>query len=171
MLKNDEMEMIYLRKQTFWILVLAMLMVLSACSGKKEAVVESKTPVKDMADQMLEKVEQPPLIELEKENVKNMYHLDPSLLEEYTIRMPMMNVKTNEMAILKVKNEKDLQVVKEALQQRAKDVQKLFETYLPDQYENAKNYKIMTKGNYVFFVISDKADVLVKEFNTFFEAN
>ena len=145
-------------------------LVLSACSSNnKEAVIDSKVPVKEMADQILAKVEQPRLMELDAEGVKNFYHMDPALLEDYTMRSPMMNVQTNEIAIMKVKDAKDIPTVEAAIKQRAEDVQKQFETYLPDQYENAKNYKLVTKGNYVFFVISDKADELIKAYDSFFE--
>ncbi|RIE01152.1 DUF4358 domain-containing protein [Cohnella faecalis] len=118
---------------------------------------------------MLEQVEQPRLIELESDKLKDIYYLDPELLTEFTIRMPLMNVKTNEIAVLKVKNAKDIAAVKKGLEKHAIDVQKQFETYLQDQYENAKNYKIVTKGNYVLFVISESADDLVKAFSDIFE--
>lgn len=153
------------------ILTLALGMVLSACSGSgdKEAAMEAKVPPKEMADSMLKQFEQPALMELDAAMVQQLYHLDPALLDQYSIRTPLMNVKTNELAILKVKDAKDMATVEAAVKQRAADVQKTFETYLPDQYENAKNYKLVTKGNYVLFVISENADDLVKAFDTFFE--
>jgi predicted nucleotidyltransferase len=143
---------------------------LSACSSNnKEAAIESTVPAKEMADQILTQFEQPQLMELEAGMVQQLYHLDPALLEQYTIRTPLMNVKTNEIAILKVKDAKDVATVEAAVKQRAADVQKQFEIYLPDQYELSKNYKLVTKGNYVLFVISDKADEMVKSFDIFFE--
>ncbi|MFE6169242.1 DUF4358 domain-containing protein [Viridibacillus arvi] len=142
--------------------------ILTACSGKKETVIEPELSAKEMADKMVEKVEQPAQVELKADEVKTLYHLDPEKLEEYAIRIPMMNVKTNEIAILKVKDTKDISDVESALKQRAEDVKKQFETYLPDQYENAKNYKLITKGKYVLLVISDRADELVKEYESFF---
>jgi len=142
---------------------------LTACSGKKETAVEPELSAKEMADKMVEKVEQPAQVELKADEVKTLYHLDPEKLEEYAIRIPMMNVKTNEIAILKVKDAKDIPDVESAVKQRAEEVKKQFETYLPDQYENAKNYKLVTKGNYVLLVISDKSDELVKEYESFFE--
>ncbi|MNH44254.1 hypothetical protein D3C79_1063640 [compost metagenome] len=63
----------------------------------------------------------------------------------------------------------DIAAVEEGIKKRAADVQKSFETYLPDQYENAKNYKLETKGSYVLFVISESADQLVAEFNALLE--
>ncbi|MBP2000755.1 soluble cytochrome b562 [Paenibacillus shirakamiensis] len=150
------------------LLVFTLVLVLSACGSKTEKAKDPGLTTTQMADQMLKKVEQPQLMEVEPDLIKSQFHLDPALLDQSTIRMPLMNVKTNEIAILKVKDAKDLATVQASLKQRATDVQKQFEHYLPDQYENAKNYKIVTEGNYVFYVISDKADTLVGIFQGFF---
>jgi soluble cytochrome b562 len=149
-------------------MVLAVLLTACGSSGNDETAYESSMTTKEMTDSVTKQYEQPSLMELPAENVSTLYHLDPELLEEYTILIPLMNVKTNEISVLKVKDSKDIATVEEAVKQRAADVQKQFETYLPDQYENAKNYKLVTKGNYVIFVISDKADELIEAFDSFF---
>jgi Holliday junction resolvase-like predicted endonuclease len=157
-------------KKTIMILLTAMLaMVISACSGDKDATIEVKQSAKEMADQMIEKVEQPVLMELSTEELKDLYNIDAAKLADYSVRIPMMNVKSNEIAIFKVKDAKDISDIEAAVKQRAENVQKLFEQYLPDQYENAKNYKLITKGNYVLLVISDSADELIKVYDSFFE--
>ncbi|WP_256761675.1 DUF4358 domain-containing protein [Cohnella sp. WQ 127256] len=165
-----------MKKRTFVLLLTIVLsLVISACSNSsnssnsKEAAIQATASAKEMVDQMFEQIEQPMLMELDPEMIENLYHLDAALFEEYTIRTPLMNVQTNEIAIVKVKDAKDIATVEAAIKQRATDVQKQFETYLPDQYENAKNYKLVTKGNYILFVISDKADELVKAYDSFFE--
>ena len=141
---------------------------LAACSNDEPAVVEPTLSANEMVDEMLAKVEQPMMMEVTGEQVQEVYNIDPEKLEDYAIRIPMMNVKSNEIAILKVKDVADVPAVEEAVKQRAETVQQQFETYLPDQYENAKNYKLVTKGNYVLFVISDQADELVTEYDRFF---
>lgn len=154
-------------------------LVLSACSGNGNGTgggesqatpSDPKLTAAEMTDRLLQQVEQPMLGDLDSGMVQQQYHLDPALLEDYAIRVPLMNVKTNEIAILKAKDPNDLETVQAALKQRAGDVQKQFETYLPDQYENAKNYKIDVKGSYVLFVISESADKLTQAFDAFFEA-
>ncbi|MFF2091493.1 DUF4358 domain-containing protein [Paenibacillus sp. NPDC058174] len=172
-------------------LIIALGIMLSACSGAsntsdpgktnnsnnssnvtQENNSSAKAPVKstkEMVDSVLAAHEQPKLLELESAMVKDMYHFDPALLEESTIMTPMMNVKTNEIAVLKVKDSKDVAAVEEGVKKRAEDVQKTFETYLPDQYENAKNYKLVTKGNYVIFIISESADELEQAFEAYFK--
>lgn len=154
--------------QIFFMAIIVGGLLLTGCSKDSSNQVEPELSTNEMMDKMLEKVEQPMLMELPQNQVKALYHLDPEKLEEYSIRIPMMNVKTNEVAILKVKNADDVPEVEEAVKQRAEDVKKQFETYLPDQYENAKNYQLVTKGNYVLFVISEEADELVKVYDSFF---
>ena len=145
-------------------------LLLAACSNDEPETetVEPTLTATEMVDEMLAKVEQPMMMEVTGEQVQEVYNIDPEKLEDYAIRIPIMNVKTNEIAILKVKDAADVSAVEEALKQRAQTVQQQFETYLPDQYENAKNYKLVTKGNYVLFVISDQADALVAEYDRFF---
>ena len=143
-------------------------LLLAACSNDEPKVVEPTVSANEMMNEMLAKVEQPMMMELTDEQVQEIYNIDPEKLADYAIRIPMMNVKSNEIAILKVKDVADVPAVEEAVKQRAETVQQQFETYLPDQYENAKNYKVVTKGNYVLFVISDQADELVTEYDRFF---
>jgi hypothetical protein len=157
------------KRMTLLLMTVLIGLALAACSNNdKPALPEPSAPPKQMADEMLQQIEQPMLVELESAMVEQLYHLDPALLEDYTIRTPMMNVKTNEIAILKVKDAQDVAAVEAAVKQRAADVQKQFETYLQDQYENAKNYKLVVKGNYVLFVISESADDFVNAFDGFF---
>ncbi|QJD88213.1 DUF4358 domain-containing protein [Cohnella herbarum] len=118
---------------------------------------------------MLKQVEQPSLMDIDADQLKELYGIDTKILAEFSAKMPMMNVKTNEIAIFKVKNAKDIAAVKKGIKKRAEAVQKSFEQYLPDQYENAKNYKVATKGNYVLFVISESADDLEKAFQAAFD--
>lgn len=158
-----------MKKTMMLLLTIVLAMVISACAGDKSSTIEVKQSAKEMADQMVEKVEQPAQMELSAEEFQNLYNIDPEKLEDYSVRVPMMNVKTNEIAILKVKDAKDVAEVEAAAKQRAENVIKQFEQYLPEQYENAKNYKLITKGNYVLLVISDSADELIKVYDSFFE--
>lgn len=103
-------------------------------------------------------------MEMTADDLKNAYELDASLLAEFSVHAPMMNVKTNEIGIFKVKNKKDIDKVKAGIEKRAAFVQEQFKTYLQDQYEIAKDYRVVTNGSYVLFVISEDADEIEKAF-------
>lgn len=159
-------------KWKVFVLIIALGLMLAACSNNTDDSVGTLEPslsTEEMVDEMLKVGEQPELMALDAEEVDDFYGLDVDNLEEYSVRIPMMNVKTNEIAIIKVKDEKDVEEIENAVEQRAEDVQKQFENYLPDQYENAKNYKLKTKGKYVLFIISEDADTLVDVYERFFE--
>ncbi|MGE7021921.1 DUF4358 domain-containing protein [Solibacillus cecembensis] len=156
-------------------LTMVLAIVVSACSGNKSSTTDDKTAhieashsAKEMTEKMVKEVEQPALMELTAEDLKNLYNLDAAKLEDFSVRIPMMNVKSNEIAIFKVKDPNDVAEVVAAIKVRAENAMKPFEQYLPDQYENAKNHKIITKGNYVLFVISDQADELIAVYDRFF---
>lgn len=119
-----------------------------------------------IVDAMLQQVEQPVFMELTSDQVQDMYYVDPALLDDFSIRIPMMNVKSNEIALLKAKSTDHITAIKEGLDKRALDAQRQFEQYLPDQYENAKNYRIVTEGSYVLFIISESADALEQAFHS-----
>ena len=159
-----------MKKIMVFMLTVVLAMVVSACSDKENTTtIEASKSAKEMVDQMVTEVEQPALMELSEEELQNLYNIDPAKLEEYSVRIPMMNVKTNEIAVLKVKDAADVADVEAAIKTRAENVMQSFEQYLPDQYEIAKNYQIVVKGNYVLFVISDRADDLIKVYDNFFE--
>ncbi|WP_253896136.1 DUF4358 domain-containing protein [Solibacillus sp. R5-41] len=165
-----------MKKMIVIMLTMVIALVISACSGDKSSTTEDKTTTietshsaKEMTEQMVTEVEQPALMELTAEELTNLYNLDATKLEDFSVRVPMMSVKTNEIAIFKVKDVNDVAEVLAAVKQRAENVMKQFEQYLPDQYENAKNHKIVTKGNYVLFVISEQADKLITVYDRFFE--
>ncbi|MEO3944849.1 DUF4358 domain-containing protein [Gorillibacterium sp. CAU 1737] len=159
-----------MRKPYLIMMTVVLVLLISACGNKNSAepVYEPSMTTKEMVDSVTSKYEQPALVELTAEDISTLYHLDPQLLDQYTIMMPMMNIKTNEIAVMKVKDSKDIPAVEDAVKQRATDIQKQFENYLPDQYENAKNYKLTTNGNFVIFIISEKADELEKAFSDLF---
>ncbi|RED60661.1 DUF4358 domain-containing protein [Cohnella phaseoli] len=117
-----------------------------------------------IVNQMLKKIEQPSLFDLTEETLKDYYDIDRELIEEFTIKTPAINLISNEIAVVKVKDAKNIDAIKKSMEQRAKDVQKMFEQYLPEPYKNAQNYKIAVEGDYVLFLISESADDLVKAF-------
>lgn len=155
-----------------WILIIALAVLLIACSTdevEEEETIDPDLSTDEMVEKMLNEVEQPELMELNAEQIEDFYGVDMEKIEEYTVRVPMMNVKTNEVSIFKVKEIEEIESVEHSVKQRAEDVQKQFENNLPDQYENAKNFMIKTKGKYISFVISEDADVLMDVYKQFFE--
>lgn len=99
--------------------------------------------------------------------IKDIFYVDSSLYEEGIFQMAMINIRADDLAIVKLKSESDYNSVKDALTKRAEDVIKTFSTYLPDQHENAKNYQIVQNGLYVLYSISGDQDKVLEVFNNY----
>lgn len=161
-----------MKKKLLGILLSGMMVLsLAACGEKSEpdAGQEVNVPVKEIADQIREETEWSAMLPLDDEMLLQFYELDAAILEEYDANMPMMNVKTHEYSVFKVKDVKDVETVKAAILKRAEAVQKSFEQYLPDQYENAKNYYTETSGKYIVFAIHENVETVEEVFQGFFK--
>ncbi|HSL86168.1 MAG TPA: DUF4358 domain-containing protein, partial [Bacteroidales bacterium] len=144
---------------------------LAACGEKADegtADEEVSIPVEEIGTRIFEELEFGSMILLDDETLMQFYELDPSILEEYHANIPMMNVTTQEYSVFKVKDAKDAEIVKDAIDKRAEAVQKSFEQYLPDQYENAKNYYVESEGRYLVFVIHQDVEKAKEIFQSYF---
>ncbi|MHA6482938.1 DUF4358 domain-containing protein [Paenibacillus sp. strain BS8-2] len=130
--------------------------------GDKEPAKEGTS--RYVIDELVDSSNRPAFIEPDATMLQDMYQLDAGLFQDYVVLMPMMNISTTEFAVFQVKDVEDIPAVEEGIKKRAAAVQKSFEQYLPDQYENAKNYKLVTKGNFVFFVIAEDAEDVAAKF-------
>lgn len=135
-------------------------------SQKPEVTVSAS----DIVAKITADVELPRLIAVEDDRVKDVYGIETgSLLSEAVFMQALMNTKATELVVVKLKSDKDYDAVKEALDNRAASIIKTFETYLQDQYEDAKNYQILRNGNYVMLSISNDQESIAEIFNDFFE--
>jgi len=112
-------------------------------------------------------IELPSRMNMEAEMFKDTYAIDPSVLSSYVVSMPMMNVHATEIAVFELKDASGADAVKAGIEKRVQALSEQWKMYLPDQYELVQNYKIVEKGNYIIFVISDSADTIVSKFEAY----
>lgn len=96
---------------------------------------------------------------------KDTYGITTNHLSSYVVSTPMMNVHATEIAVFEVVDENGRQAVKAGIEKRVEALKAQWERYLPEQYELVKNYKVVDRGNYVLFVISEVADTIINNFN------
>lgn len=146
--------------------------IFTACS-KEDTIepkeVEPRVSIDRMVEEMLEVMEDPDVMELNREHIEDFYEMDLSKLEGYAVRAPLLHIHTDEIAVFKVTDRAHVEEVKESLEQRATDVQTQFKHKDPDQYEYAKNFVVTDKGNYILFVISKHATSVVDTFEQYFD--
>ena len=66
--------------------------------------------------------------------------------------------------VVKAKDEKASESVKDGFEKVLSDQEATWSMYLPDQYELVQENQIKQQGNYLLYVTSDVADKIVKVF-------
>ncbi len=94
--------------------------------------------------------------------ITNYYGIDPAKLEEYVFVMSEEATSAETVAILKVKEEGDVEAMCKALQVVVDEKRSEMENYLPDQFEIVDKSSVKSKGNYVYLVISGQADAILQ---------
>ena len=113
----------------------------------------SSAVVDDIWSDISSAVELPNLSDVDAETLQMVYGISADDLTDYDAQMPLMNVIATEYFIAEVKEGK-MDAVKSALGSRQADLDQQWKQYLPEQYERrSKNYKLVTNGNYILFVI------------------
>lgn len=129
---------------------------------------EKSVATKDIADKIVKDLEFPATLEMDEERAKEFYALDTTLVSEFAIYQAMMNVKSDEVSVFKVKDKKNIEKVKEGILKRQEQLTNVWKQYLPDQYEKVQNYIILEKDNYIMYCISDNQEKAEEIFNSFF---
>ncbi|MDE7299682.1 MAG: DUF4358 domain-containing protein [Lachnospiraceae bacterium] len=111
--------------------------------------------VKEMMDAIVDRMSEdiPMMMQGSEMELTEIYKLDASKIEEYDIRIPMMNVTATELAVFKAASEADVPAVVEGINQRVAALKEQWRTYLEDQYELVEKNKVLVQGRYVFLII------------------
>lgn len=104
------------------------------------------------------------LMELDAQMMTDFYGMDTSLLVTYVSKVPMMNVHATEYFVAEVK-EGNMDAVSAVLMARQASLASQWEHYLPEQYEMVQNYKLITSGNYILFVVAEQAEEIAAAFS------
>jgi len=93
------------------------------------------------------------------ESIEDILEIKQDQVEEFLMGIPMMVVKSNTYIIVKP-SEGNKTVVKEKIEQYLTNLEKQWETYLPDQYELVKNRLEKELGDYLIYVVSIDNDLV-----------
>lgn len=101
----------------------------------------------------------------DKEKLKKLYDIDANKLEDFKFYRAESNVKADELLILKVKDKKDIDDIKNKINKRIEKQETSFKDYLPKEYDLIKNSVVKTKEEFVLFIASSDADKVAGAFN------
>ncbi len=146
------------------------LFVFAGCSGGDSGKnVDLKTVVEQVnTDLKADGNDIPQLAVADTDTISNAYYLDSELYDsQYAL---YSSVATSASSIAGVKAKKDkVEDVKSALEKRKADVVAQFEMYEPAELKIAKDAEIVTKGDYVFLVMTKDNDKAIKTIENAFK--
>lgn len=94
--------------------------------------------------------------------LNDLYGIDVTLLESYSVKMPMMSFSISEIGVFKVKDANNINHVVEGINKRANNVGQML---YPSLQETFDSRVITTKGNYILFAMDESASVIEANFN------
>lgn len=144
--------------------------VLSGCSGK-----DDKTREQISATQIGKSIEQAvSLKEMKKRDLKKLqelYKIDADSVDDFILYTSTSNVKADELAVIKLKDESQVESVKENIEQQIEAQKMKFKDYRPEEYFLVENHVLKMKGPFVFFAVSKEADQMEHGFDDAFNTS
>ena len=149
-----------MKKIIYLLIMILSILTFSAC-GKATA-----NPVaKDVTASIISDFSSDSMTELSADRVNSYYDIDLKKLEDFSIYIEGSGGYADEVAIFKVKDNKDIEDIKASINDRIKNRLKDFDGYNSEELVKIKNNLVLVKGKYILFVISENNDKAKSTFN------
>lgn len=153
------------------LLILSLIMavgIFSGC-GKTEKPQGKNPSVKDISEKIKASTDLSNMKVGDENKLKKIYDIGSDEVAEFALFTAPSNLKADEIAILKLKDEKSLSTIKAKIEKRIEAQSKAFKDYLPDEYFLIEKRVLKTKDNYILFVISKDVDKISSAFDECFK--
>lgn len=149
-----------MKKIIYLLIMILSILTFSAC-GKATA-----NPVaKDVTASIISDFSSDSMTELSADRVNSYYDIDLKKLEDFSIYIEGSGGYADEVAIFKVKDNKDIEDIKASINDRIKNRLKDFDGYNSEELVKIKDNLVLVKGKYILFVISENNDKAKSTFN------
>ncbi|MBN9647033.1 DUF4358 domain-containing protein [Terrisporobacter glycolicus] len=97
-------------------------------------------------------------------SLKRFYKLNANDYDGVILYTPQSTMDVNEVLMVKVKDESQIQSLEDSIDSRVNYQLESFSGYGPEQCALVDNYELKSKGNFVFFAISENAQQIKEVF-------
>ena len=158
-----------MKKLLVFLLCALFVLPMAACQSGGGNETAAKNPTcEEVLGKIIESVGQdnlPAMGDFDDDILSMLYGLTAAdVLDDYRGSLAMINVRADEILVMKVKDGK-MADVEAAIEQRKADLDATWSMYLPDVYEVVKDARVVKNGNYILFVVSEHADKAVAAFD------
>ena len=141
------------------LVLLAAFLILQFTGGRQSA-----TPFQDMIKAVSEAAALDSMQPGDNQMIRRLYKLDPAEYEGMLLYYPSTNMGAEEILLVKLKDPAQAEGVETAVMQRWEAQRNVFEGYAVDPYELLGKYQLVTRGNYILYIVAEDAQPVVRAF-------
>ena len=124
----------------------------------------SKADINAVADETAKAAGFDDMTRAENRMIKRFYGVNPKEYEGAVLYAPQDNMDVHELFIVKLKDVSQQETIERAIEERLDTQIKSFEGYGSEQVALLKKHVLEVKGNYVFYMVGENAQVARKAF-------
>lgn len=102
-------------------------------------------------------------------DLEELYGIGIEDIDEYVLYTAPSNLEADEIVIIKAKDTKDIEIIREKIAKRVETIGTSFKDYIPEEYHLVEKHIVDSKQNYVIFIVSEKADEIEEVFKNSFK--
>ncbi|WP_018591690.1 DUF4358 domain-containing protein [Terrisporobacter glycolicus] len=120
--------------------------------------------VDQIESQMQQEVKFDKMKKGDSKSLKRFYKLNANDYDGVALYTPESTMDVSEVLIVKVKDKSQIESLEDSIESRVKYQLQSFSGYGPEQSALVDNYELKSKGNFVFFAISENAQQIKEAF-------
>lgn len=148
------------KKALVRMLLLLFILGILGCAKEKQ----NNPTIPEICDSVQQAVDLSSLKVADYPKFKKLYGISRAEIEDFVLYRAPSNIKADEIVIIKVKDAKYIDAVKEKILKRAAKQATSFRDYMPEEYFLVEKRIIKIKGNYILFVVSKDAKKIARIF-------
>ncbi|MEA1962194.1 MAG: DUF4358 domain-containing protein [Bacillota bacterium] len=150
------------------LIILFLTVTMTGCTKSASSASPASPPLADIDTKISQSVDLSNVQKCDSEKLEKYYGVNADELEDFVLYTPAVNIKADEMAIFKVKDETGISDMQNRIEKRLQNKTDSFKEYLPEEYYLVEKHVLVNHGNYVLFAISKDAETIEDIFNEFF---
>lgn len=128
---------------------------LAGCAGSGTASEEHTAA--DVGEHIRQAVDLDDMLQGDVEKLQKLYRIEAEKVEDFVLFTASSNVKADELAVIKVKDANEVDVILDNIRQRIDAQSAKFQDYRPEEYALVAKHVLKTKGRLILFAVSDEA--------------
>ena len=144
------------------LVLLLSLCMFAACSQKQEEK-KHTLAINDLGNEYVETYYDTYLQDVLDSDLYTMFSIEPNQLLQYVYKEAFLDVRCDMLVMLQVSGDVDIEAIRTVLEKEKQKQVDEFANYIPEVSEIAKKAIIYSNENYIFLIMNEHADEIVKD--------